>query len=99
MRPVDLLAMVDLLKSPNAPVMLCQAGYVFVNNDNLSHHPHIREQLQERLDKNVISKVSQCSDDSVAVYCMTSLPVPPERIHAQERSQLFTLNIKPNKTT
>ncbi len=92
MRPVDIQAMIDLAKAPDAPVMLCQAGYVFVNTEVLSHHPQIQNQLQQRIESRVLTEVTQCSGDGVNVYCTTTPPVPAARAHKQELAKLFKLN-------
>ena len=98
MRPVDINAMIELVKMPDAPVMLCQAGYVFVNTHHLSHHPQIQNQLNKRLENNILNEVSECRTEGVVVYCMTAAPQHPVQIKKQEKGELFTLNFKPKET-
>ncbi|MCL6272078.1 hypothetical protein M3P05_19330 [Sansalvadorimonas sp. 2012CJ34-2] len=92
MRPVDLETMINLVKMPNAPAVLCQAGYIFVNTLNLSRHPQLQTQLHQRLEQSIISEMPQCSGDGVAVYCMSNVPEHPDQIRKRKRAQLFTIN-------
>ncbi|MTI13345.1 hypothetical protein E1189_10010 [Sansalvadorimonas verongulae] len=92
MKPVDLQKMVALAQSQNAPAMICQAGYVFVNTKALSRHPELVEQLRNRIEHKVLNKVEPCSDNGVEVYAMIRPPEPPVRNRKRELAEMFQLN-------
>ncbi len=92
MRPIDLMSMISLLRSPCAPAMLCQGGYVLVNTNTLSRHPDLIKQLNERVEKQLLQKLEQCSGKGVDVFSMIQPARPAARIQKEERSRLFKLN-------
>ena len=92
MKPVDLQEMVALAQSQNAPAMICQAGYVFVNTVALARHPELVEQLRSRIEHKLLKKVEPCSNNGVEVYSMTKPPEPPRRNRKRELAAMFQLN-------
>ena len=92
MRPVDIENMITLARSPRAPAMICQAGYVFVNTETISRHPDLVNQLHQRVQNNLLKMLDSCSGDGVDVYSIIAPPEPAGRIRRQDLSNLFQLS-------
>ncbi len=92
MRPIDLQQVISDMRSQLAPVVMCQAGYVFVNLEKLPAHEALQAQIHDRVESGVIRPLTHLNDDDVAVFYAAERPVPPERRRRQQQQAMFQLN-------